>query len=92
MTAAEAVRRFMGSDDLLGWEVRFGEAVPPARIHAGRRLPQLVGWRYKPGAHKTLPCGCDYCQRGGYGARRLRRECAEFLARNAREFAAGQRR
>ncbi|HEX8243293.1 MAG TPA: hypothetical protein VF541_07350 [Longimicrobium sp.] len=79
MTAAEAVRLFMGADDVLGWEVIFAEAVKPAQIHAVRRLPNLVGWRYRPGAHQTRPCGCEGCQRGQYGARRLRREYEEWL-------------
>lgn len=92
MTAAEAVGLFMGDDDRLGWEVLFDDPVPPSQIHAIRHLPQLVGWRYKPGAHKQRPCGCDYCQRGAYGARRLRREYAEFLEQNARAFAARRRR
>jgi hypothetical protein len=92
MTAAESVRLFMGDDDRLGWEVRFDEAVPASRIHAVRRLPQLVGWRYKPGAHKQLPCGCDYCQRGGYGGRRIRRMYAEFLQEYARVYGPKRKR
>jgi hypothetical protein len=74
MSAAEAVALFTGIDDRLGWEVIVPRRIDATELHAVRRLPQVVGWRYMPGAHGRKPCGCDYCQRGQYGARRLREE------------------
>src|SRR5262249_1996251 len=42
-------------------------------IHRVRALPQVLGWRYFPGAHAKPPrCTCMYCTRGQYGAARLR--------------------
>ena len=71
MTAVAAVGRFWraGRD---GDEVIIPRRVAAREILRVERLPQLVGWRYHPGAHGTRPCGCDYCQRGLYGARKLR--------------------
>jgi hypothetical protein len=72
MSAAEAVALFTEGHELRGWEVVIPRPVGPRELHRVRRLPQAVGWRYLPGAHGQAPCGCDYCQRGQYGARRLR--------------------
>jgi hypothetical protein len=72
-TAAEAVAAFMAADTAEGWEVVIPRRIEASEVHRTRRLPQVVGWRYRPGSHGTKPCGCDFCQRGQYGARRLRR-------------------
>jgi hypothetical protein len=74
MSAAEAVAVFRKGKDLLGWEVVIPRKIAADEIHRVRRLPQVVGWRYMPGSNGRKPCGCDYCQRGQYGARRLRGE------------------
>ena len=48
-------------------------AIRPREVHRIRAVPQVAGWRYKPGAHGVRPCACRACRvRGGYGARRLR--------------------
>jgi hypothetical protein len=71
--AAEAVRRIAALDDPRGWEVFVPRAIRPREVHRIRAVPQVAGWRYKPGAHGVRPCTCLGCQvRGGYGARRLR--------------------
>jgi len=72
MTAAEAVAEFIGSESREGWEVVVPRRVEASEIHRIRRLTQVVGWRYKPGSHGSKPCGCDFCQRGEYGGKRLR--------------------
>jgi len=72
MTAAEAVAEFMSSESREGWEVVIPRRIEASEIHRIRRLPQVVGWHYQPGSHGKKPCGCDFCQRGQYGARRLR--------------------
>jgi len=74
MTANEATAEFMKADSREGWEVVIPRRIDVSEIHRIRRLPQVVGWRYKPGSHGFKPCGCDFCQRGQYGAKRLRDE------------------
>jgi hypothetical protein len=74
MTAVEAVAEFMKAESREGWEVVIPRRIDASEIHRTRSLPQVVGWRYHPGAHGTRPCGCDFCQRGEYGAKRLREE------------------
>jgi len=71
--AAEAVGRIAALDDPRGWEVFVPRAIRPSEVHRVRTAPQVVGWRYRPGAHGVRPCTCFGCRvRGGYGARRLR--------------------
>ncbi len=73
MTAAEAVAEFMAADAREGWEVVVPRRVEAKEIHRTRPLPQVLGWRYTPGSNGRPPsCGCDYCQKGLYGGRRLR--------------------
>jgi hypothetical protein len=73
MTAAEAVGEFMGAESREGWEVIIPRRIAAKEIHRVRSLPQVVGWRYHPGAKGKPPyCTCKYCTRGDYGAARLR--------------------
>lgn len=72
MTAAAAVAEFMASESREGWEVIIPRRIESTEIHRLRKLPQVVGWRYYPGAHGRKPCTCSYCTRGEYGGRRLR--------------------
>lgn len=72
-TAAEAVGRFLAAEDKLGWQIVIPRKILPSEIHRCRRLPQVVGWRYYPGAHGKAPCSCDYCSRGQYGGARFRK-------------------
>ncbi|MGC4003291.1 MAG: hypothetical protein QM811_09210 [Pirellulales bacterium] len=74
MTAAEAVDVLLRATVPEGFEVIVPRKIDASEIHKIRRLPQVVGWRYWPGAHGRKPCGCDFCQRGQYGAKKLRRE------------------
>lgn len=74
MSAAAAAREFLAADDRLGWEVVIPRAIAPGEVHRTRRLPQVLGWRYWPGANGRPPlCTCRFCTRGEYGAARLRR-------------------
>jgi hypothetical protein len=73
MTAAQAVAVFHAAEDRQGWEVVIPRRVGAREIHRVRSLPQVVGWRYSPGAKGKPPfCTCKYCTRGEYGARQLR--------------------
>ncbi len=74
MTAAEAAALMMADEDREGYEVIIPRRIEKNEIHRIKDLPQVVGWRYYPGAHGRRPCGCPGCQRGRYGARRLRQE------------------
>ena len=73
MTAAEAAAEFMAAESREGWEVIIPRRIAAGEIHRVRSLPQVVGWRYYPGAKGKPPyCTCKYCTRGDYGARRMR--------------------
>ena len=72
MTAAEAVAEFQAAKDQQGREVIIPRRINPTELHQIRILPQVLGWRYYPGANGRLPCRCDICTRGNYGGRRLR--------------------
>ncbi len=72
MTASEAAALLHGSR-LLGFETLIPHPIEARAIHAIRRLPQTVGWRYFPGAHERgIFCGCTYCQRGSFKSRKIR--------------------
>lgn len=73
MTAAEAMSEFMASESREGWEVIIPRRIAAKEIHRVRALPQVVGWRYFPGAKGKPPfCPCKFCTRGEYGAARMR--------------------
>ncbi len=73
MSAVEAAGEFMSSDSREGWEVIIPRRIDAKEIHRIRRLPQVLGWRYYPGAKRKAPfCPCKFCTRGEYGARKLR--------------------
>jgi hypothetical protein len=78
MSAAEAVAEFMSAEDRQGWEVVIPRRIEAKEIHQARRLPQIVGWRFSPGAKGKRPfCTCKFCTRGEYGSRRLRKRLGE---------------
>jgi hypothetical protein len=73
MSAAEAMAEFMRAENPEGWEVIIPRRIVAKEVHRIRYLPQVVGWRYFPGAKGKAPfCTCTYCTRGEYGAARLR--------------------
>lgn len=72
MTASEAAALLQRSR-LLGFETLIPQSIEARAIHAIRRLPQTVGWRYFPGAHERgVFCGCQSCQRGSFNSRKIR--------------------
>lgn len=74
MTASRAIAIFMEADDAQGWEVIIPRRIDASEIHRVRSLPQVVGWRYKPGANGKPPfCTCKFCTRGDYGSARMRK-------------------
>jgi hypothetical protein len=73
MTAAEAVAEFMAAENREGWEVVIGRRIASSEIVRVRLISQVIGWRYYPEAKGKRPfCGCRFCTRGEYGAKRLR--------------------
>ncbi len=73
MTAAEASAEFSSSENREGWEVIIPRRIASKEIQRVRKLPQVVGWRFFPGAKGKPPfCTCKYCTRGEYGAARMR--------------------
>jgi len=59
MTTAEAVAEFLGAESREGWEVIIPRRIAANEIHRVRSLPQVVGWRYDPGARGKSPyCTC----------------------------------
>lgn len=56
-----------------GYEVVVGRSIRPSEIARIAPVPQVVGWRYRPGAHGSPPCACICCERGTYGIDKLLR-------------------
>jgi hypothetical protein len=56
-----------------GFEVVIPRRIAPSEILKVKALPQVVGWRHRPGANGTPPCVCMCCERGRYGIRKLLR-------------------
>ena len=75
MSAAAAAGEFYAAQDSQGWEVLIPRAIQPKEICRIRALPQVIGWRFFPGAKGRPPyCTCKYCIRGDYGAKKLRKK------------------
>ena len=73
MSSAEATSLIMNAEKPEGFEILIPRKILPSEIHKTRALPQVLGWRYYPGAHGTAPCGCPFCQQYGRpGSRKLR--------------------
>ena len=78
VTAAEALGIIREMENAEGYQVIIPRAIEAGEIHAIRRLPKVVGWRYFPGAHNRPPCGCPVCQpRGEIKSRRIRKKYDE---------------
>jgi hypothetical protein len=71
MTAAQAVAFVARAKQAQGMEVIVLRRVDQREILRVRSLPQILGWRYWPGAHGKRPFPCQCCQMGQYGGRRL---------------------
>jgi hypothetical protein len=71
-TAAKAVAAISRATSPEGYLVLMRRRIEAREIHAIRRVRQVIGWRYFPGAHGRAPCGCEYRQRGRVGAQAAR--------------------
>ena len=75
MTAAQAVALFLRHPDPRGLEVVVPRKVLPREIVRVRALPQVVGWRFRPGAKGAWPSGPTW---GEVKGARVRRRMAEL--------------
>ena len=74
--------RARSDDDALPTSPEGFEVIIPRRIAAAEILriavpPQVVGWRYSPGAKGRPPCACLCCERGARGVGKLAQAAAE---------------
>lgn len=76
--AVQRGRRLPSSPE--GYEVVIPRRIEPSEIIRVKALPQVVGWRYSPGANGRPPCACICCERGRYGVRKLLRAVEEAEA------------
>jgi hypothetical protein len=70
--AAEAAAEIMHAGDPLGFQIVVRRAIDRSEIHDVRPVPRVIGWRYFPEAHGTVPCNCDFCKKGRINRRRIR--------------------
>ncbi len=74
VTAAEASGIVLEHESPEGYEVFIPRKIAAKEIHRTKHLPQVLGWRYYPGAKGRKPCGCPACQwRGEIKSQRIRR-------------------
>lgn len=59
--ASEAAGAVSRAPDPEGFEILVPRRIEASEIHRVRDLPQVLGWRYQPGAHGMKPCGCPAC-------------------------------
>jgi hypothetical protein len=72
LTAAQA-SAWLARERTLGYEAIIPRSIAPAEIHAIRGLPQVVGWRHFPEAHRRgILCGCKFCMKGEIRSRGIR--------------------
>jgi hypothetical protein len=65
MTAAEAAGVILNAKDARGYEVILSRPIGAKEIHRARRLPQVLGWRYRPDSHRLDQCMCVACNPPG---------------------------
>ena len=65
VTAAEAAGHVAAADSAEGFEVVVPRRIEASEILRVKAVPQVVGWRYFPGAHGSKPCGCPGCLKKG---------------------------
>lgn len=71
-TAVEAVGVVFNAEQPEGFEVIIPRKIEPSEIHKICPLPQVMGWRYNPGAKGRNPCGCPFCTMGDIKSKRIR--------------------
>jgi hypothetical protein len=74
MPAGEAIGLLMRTNEPLGYQIIVPRAIAASEVFAIRRVSQVTGWRYAPGAHqKPWLCPCPLClPKGSVRSRALR--------------------
>jgi len=73
VTAADAAGFLQKVSEPAGYQVIVPRKITAKEIHRVRSVPQVVGWRYFPGAHGSTPCGCPVCyEPGSIKSRKIR--------------------
>src|SRR6185295_6618217 len=73
LSASQATAIIMQAERPEGYEIIIPRRIEASEIFRVRSIPQVLGWRYRPGAHGTKPCGCPVCiPRGEIRSRKLR--------------------
>lgn len=82
-----AIGLIMQEPSFLGWEILLPFRVDRKAIHAIRDVPQVVGWRYFPDAHKDGPwkCLCNFCLDSVKGTIKARSHIARVLDERGEE-------
>lgn len=65
VSAAEAAEVVTSASNGEGYEVIVPRKILNTEIRRVRHLPQVVGWRYMPGAHQLSTCMCIVCNPPG---------------------------
>src|SRR5512140_1452428 len=74
MSASEAAGYITAAPSPEGFQVLVPRRVEASEILRTKPLPQVVGWRFFPGAHGRPPCGCPGCLgKGEIKSRAIRR-------------------
>src|SRR5262249_43604502 len=84
MSAAEAAKVMMAAESREGYEVIIPRKITAREIHRVRRVSQVIGWRYIPGAHKISKCMCIVCN--PVGSINSRKKWRAWEDRNSREM------
>lgn len=81
LSASEAVGVIFNAEQSEGFEVIIPRKIEPAEIQKINSVPQVMGWRYYPGAKGKKPCGCPYCTKGDINSKRIREAYAKSFGR-----------
>jgi|SRR5665647_128286 len=70
----EAIKKIQSIKDPLGYEIIIDRKIEAKEIYKIKKLPQTIGWRYKPGANGERPCECEFCIKSTIKGDRIRQK------------------
>ncbi|MBV9709502.1 MAG: hypothetical protein JO011_01160 [Ktedonobacteraceae bacterium] len=86
LPVTEAIRLLMQAQDPQGYELILPRSISAKEIYKVQFIPHVVGWRYMPGAHERVWCGCPVCvSRGEIKSRKKRLRYHRSLYGNDQE-------
>src|SRR5262249_3241719 len=75
ISASKAVAAIRAESDPRGFQIILDRPVKPNDITRIAPVRGVIGWRHKPDAHGTKPCGCPACtDRGEPGGSKIRKD------------------